>query len=309
MSLYLPIAEMSLNIWLLILMGGAVGFLSGLFGIGGGFIMTPLLIVIGVPPAVAVGTGTAQIVASSLSGALAQYRRGNVDIRMGLVLIAGGLAGTAVGVEMVRILRRAGQYDLVVSLGYMTFLGTIGTLMIVESARALNAMRNGAEVKPRRASTHNWLDGLPLKMRFHRSKLYVSAIPPLIVGAFVGFLAAIFGIGGGFIIVPALIYVLRMPTNVVVGTSLFQIVAVAAVATILQAATNQNVDLPLAAVLVIGSVIGAQLGVRSGQNLRGEQLRFWLAAVVLLVGLRVSYDLIIRPPELYSLTPLVGGLE
>lgn len=309
MNLYLPIAEMSLNIWLLIGMGAAVGFLSGLFGVGGGFIMTPLLIFIGIPPAVAVGTGSAQIVASSLSGAVAQYRRGNVDIRMGLVLIAGGLAGTIIGVDVVRILRRLGQFDLVVALGYVTFLGIIGTLMLIESSTTIVKVQAGGKARGRAASAHGWLDGLPLKMRFRHSKLYTSAIPPAMIGAFVGFLAAIFGIGGGFVVVPALIYILRMPTNIVVGTALFQIVFVTAATTILQSATNQTVDLPLASMLVIGGVIGAQFGATAGERLRGEQLRFWLAALVLLVAVRVGYDLVVQPTELYSITPLVRGLE
>ena len=309
MTLYLPIAEMSINIWLLIGMGAAVGFLSGLFGVGGGFIMTPLLIFIGIPPAVAVGTGSAQIVASSLSGAVAQYRRGNIDIKMGLVLIAGGLVGTIIGVDVVRILRRIGQFDLVVALGYVTFLGIIGSLMLIESATALAKVQAGGTSRGRRASAHGWLDSLPFKMRFRRSKLYTSALPPAMIGAFVGFLAAIFGIGGGFIIVPALIYILRMPTNIVVGTALFQIVFVTAATTILQSATNQTVDLPLAFALVLGGVVGAQFGAILGQSLRGEQFRFWLAALVLLVGVRVGYDLVVQPSELYSITPLVRGLE
>lgn len=309
MTLYLPIAEMSLNIWVLIGMGAAVGFLSGLFGVGGGFIMTPLLIFIGIPPAVAVGTGSAQIVASSLSGAVAQYRRGNVDIKMGLVLIAGGIAGTVIGVEVVRILRRLGQFDLVVALGYVTFLGIVGVLMLIEASTTIAKVQAGGKGRSRRASAHGWLEGLPFRMRFRRSKLYTSAVPPAMIGAFVGFLAAIFGIGGGFIIVPALIYILRMPTNIVVGTALFQIVFVTAATTILQSATNQTVDLALAVVLVIGGVFGAQFGALAGQKMRGEQLRFWLAALVLLVGLRVGYDLVVKPAELYSITPLVRGLE
>jgi len=309
MTLYLPIAEMSINVWVLISMGAAVGFLSGLFGVGGGFIMTPLLIFIGIPPAVAVGTGSAQIVASSMSGAVAQYRRGNVDIKMGLVLIAGGLVGTVIGVDVVRILRRLGQFDLVVALGYVTFLGIVGILMLIESSTTLAKVQAGGKGRGRRAHAHSWLDGLPFKMRFRHSKLYTSAVPPAVIGTFVGFLAAIFGIGGGFIIVPALIYILRMPTNIVVGTALFQIVFVTAAATVLQSATNQTVDLALALVLVIGGVFGAQFGAIAGQRLRGEQLRFWLAALVLLVGLRVGYDLVVKPAELYSITPLVRGLE
>ena len=309
MNLYLPIAEMSINIWLLIGMGAAVGFLSGMFGVGGGFIMTPLLIFVGISPAVAVGTGAAQMVASSMSGAVAQYRRGNVDVKMGMVLLAGGLVGTAIGVQAVHILRKMGQFDLFVSLAYVTFLGAVGSLMLIESMRALRNVKASGKSAGRRANAHSWLDGLPFKMRFRRSKLYTSAVPPAIIGAFVGFLAALMGIGGGFIIVPALIYLLRMPTNIVVGTALFQLVFVTAATAVLQSATNQNVDLPLAVFLVIGGVVGAQLGAIAGQRLRGEQLRFWLAALVLLVCLRVGYDLVVKPAELYSVTPMVRGLQ
>jgi uncharacterized protein len=309
MNLYLPIAEMSVNVWLLLSMGAAVGFLSGLFGVGGGFIMTPLLMFLGIPPAVAVGTGSAQIVASSVSGAVAQYRRRNVDVTMGLVLLAGGLFGTVIGVEVVRILRRLGQFDLFVALAYVVFLGSIGTLMLLESLAAIRKHKAGVRPQGRRAAEHGWIHGLPFKMRFRRSKLYISAIPPLAIGAFVGFLAAIMGVGGGFIIVPALIYLLRVPTNVVVGTSLFQIVFVTAATTVLHAASNQSVDVLLALLLTVGGVIGAQFGARAGEKLRGEQLRFWLAALVLLVCLRVLYDLVIQPAEMYSITPLVRGLQ
>jgi uncharacterized protein len=309
MTLYLPIAEMTINIWLLIGIGAAVGFLSGLFGVGGGFIITPLLIFVGIPPAVAVGTSSAQLVASSMSGAVAQYRRGNVDVKMGLVLMAGGLVGTVIGVNAVRILRQLGQFDLVLALAYVTFLGAVGTLMLIESATTIRTVKAGGKPRVRRANSHGWLDGLPFKMRFRRSKLYTSALPPAVIGAFVGFLAAIMGIGGGFIIVPALIYLLRMPTSIVIGTSLFQLVFVTAAAAILQSATNRTVDLPLAFLLIVGGVVGAQLGAIAGEKLRGEQLRFWLAALLLLVAVRVGYDLVIQPAELYSVTPLVRGLE
>lgn len=309
MSLYLPIAEMSVDVTLLIAMGLAVGFLSGLFGVGGGFIMTPLLIFLGIPPAVAVGTGSAQIVASSVSGALAQYRRGNVDVTMGMVLLGGGLAGTVVGVETVRILRKLGQFDLVVLLAYVTFLGAVGTLMLAESITAIRKVRKTGQATTRRASTHVWIHGLPGKMRFRRSKLYISALPAIVIGAFVGFLAAIMGIGGGFIVVPALIYLLRVPTNIAVGTSLFQVVFVTAATTVLQSATNQIVDLPLAVFLLIGGVVGAQFGAAAGVRLRGEHLRLGLAALVLLVSVRVAYDLVAKPAELYSLQSRTRGLE
>lgn len=307
MQFYLPIAEMSANIFIFLGMGGAVGFLSGMFGVGGGFLMTPLLIFSGIPPAVAVGTEAAQIVASSVSGAMAQWRRKNVDFKMGTVLLAGGLVGSAVGVQFVKWLRAVGQFDFAVSISYVTFLGIIGTLMLIESINTIRKSRNNASALGRRPGQHTWLHGLPLKMRFHRSKLYISAIPPLIIGGIVGFLAAIMGVGGGFIMVPAMIYLLRVPTNVVVGTSLFQIVFVTAATTILHATQNQTVDIVLALLLMIGGVIGAQFGAVAGDKLKGEQLRFLLAALVLLVCLRIAWGLFAMPGELYSIGPVFGG--
>lgn len=307
MHIYLPIAEMSANVLLFLGMGCAVGFLSGLFGVGGGFLMTPLLIFSGIPSAVAVGTGAAQIVASSVSGAIAQYRRNNVDIKMGAVLLAGGVLGSVIGVKMVRILRHAGQFDLFVALAYVTFLGVIGTLMLIESINAIQAARSGRPRTLRQSGQHNWIHKLPLKMRFHRSKLYISAIPPMMIGAFVGFLGAIMGAGGGFIMVPALIYLLRMPTNVVVGTSLFQIVFVAAVTTVMQSTENYSVDIVLALLLIVSGVIGAQYGAAAGARLKGEQLRLLLAALVLLVCARIGWDLVMTPPELFSITTLGGA--
>ncbi len=307
MNIYLPIAEMSVNVLLFLGMGWAVGFLSGLFGVGGGFLMTPLLIFTGIPSAVAVGTGSTQIVASSVSGAIAQYRRNNVDIKMGLVLLLGGIAGSLIGVQMVKILRQAGQFDLFLGLSYVTFLGAIGTLMLIESLTAIQRSRAGVLSSARRTGQHSWMHGLPFKMRFHRSKLYISAIPPLMIGAFVGFLAALMGVGGGFVMVPAMIYLLRVPTNVVVGTSLFQIVFVIAVTTVLQATENQSVDVVLALLLIVSGVIGAQFGAAAGGKLKGEQLRFLLAALVLLVCLRIGWDLIVTPPELYSIHAPIGG--
>ncbi len=306
MHIYLPIAEMSANVLLFLGMGCAVGFLSGMFGVGGGFLMTPLLIFSGIPSAVAVGTGAAQIVASSVSGAIAQYRRNNVDIKMGLVLLAGGVLGSVIGVKMVRILRIAGQFDLFVALAYVTFLGVIGTLMLIESLNAIQAARSGQPRALRRSGQHNWIHKLPLKIRFHRSKLYISAIPPMMIGAFVGFLGAIMGAGGGFIMVPALIYLLRMPTNVVVGTSLFQIVFVAAVTTVMQSTENYSVDIVLALLLIVSGVVGAQYGAAAGARLKGEQLRLLLAALVLLVCARIGWDLVMTPPELFSITSLGG---
>jgi hypothetical protein len=307
MNIYLPIAEMSANIFLFLGMGGAVGFLSGLFGVGGGFLMTPLLIFSGVPSAVAVGTEAAQIVASSVSGAIAQYRRNNVDIKMGVVLLSGGIVGSIIGVQVVKILRQIGQFDLFVSLSYVTFLGVIGSLMLIEAVNTIKKAREGKAVSTRRPGQHSWIHGLPFKMRFHRSKLYISAIPPLVIGAFVGFLSAIMGVGGGFIMVPAMIYLLRVPTNVVVGTSLFQIVFVTAATTILHATQNKTVDIVLAMLLMIGGVVGAQFGAVAGEKLKGEQLRALLALLVLLVCLRIGWSLVSHPADLYSLSGVVGG--
>ena len=300
MQIYLPIAEMSVDVFLLLGMGGMVGFLSGLFGVGGGFLMTPLLIFIGVPPAVAVGTEANQIVASSVSGVLAHWRRGNVDFKMGLVLLTGGIIGSSLGVLLFSFLRGLGQIDLVISLSYVCFLGIIGVLMLVESIRAMRR-RKTAGGQRRKLHIHTWIHGLPLKMRFRRSKLYISAVLPLAVGFVVGILAAIMGVGGGFIMVPAMIYLLGMPTVVVVGTSLFQIIFVTANVTFLQAYANQTVDIVLALLLLTGAVIGAQFGATAGAKLQGEQLRGLLALMVLGVCGKLLYDLVATPSDIYSL--------
>jgi hypothetical protein len=301
MQFYLPVAEMSANILVFLAMGGAVGFLSGVFGVGGGFLMTPLLMFSGVPPAVAVGTESAHIVASSVSGAIAQWQRRNVDIIMGLVLIAGGVLGSIIGVQAVGNLRRIGLFEFFVSLCYVTFMGVIGTLMLIESINAMRKVQGGLVLSPRRSGQHNWWDGLPLKLRFHRSKLYISAVPPFLLGVFVGLLAAIMGVGGGFILVPAMIYFLRVPTSVVVGTSLFQITFLTAATTVLHASQNQTVDVVLAVLLITGGVIGAQFGAAAGVKLKAEHLRFMLAALVLLVGLRFAWQLIAPPVDFYSI--------
>ncbi len=301
MNYYLPIAEMSVNLWVFLGMGAAVGFLSGLFGVGGGFLMTPLLIFSGIPSAVAVGTEAAQIVATSVSGALAQWRRGNVDVKLAVVLLLGGIAGSVVGVQLVRVLRSIGQFDFFVTLTYVTFLGVIGGLMAIESANAWRKVRAGQKASAKRSGQHSWIHGLPFKMRFNRSKLYISAIPPVLIGAFVGLLAAIMGVGGGFIMVPALIYLLRVPTNVVAGTSLFQIMFVTAATALLHATFNQTVDVVLALLLMVGGVVGAQFGAAAGTKLRGEQFRFLLAALVLAVCVRMAWGLIATPAELFSI--------
>jgi hypothetical protein len=299
MYIYLPIAEVSMHIGIIIGLGGGVGFLSGLFGVGGGFLMTPLLIFFGIPPAVAVSTEANQIVASSVSGVLAHMRRGNVDFKMGGILMAGGVIGSSLGVALFSFLQSIGQIDLVIQLSYVVFLGIIGSLMLTESVRTIIRSRKPGAVRGK-LHQHNWLHGLPLKMRFRRSKLYISAILPLALGAFVGILAAIMGVGGGFIMVPAMIYLLGMPTSVVVGTSLFQIIFVTANVTLLQSIQTQTVDFLLAGLLLFGAVIGAQFGSRAGALLRGEQLRGLLALTVLTVCVKIGYDLVVRPEDLLS---------
>ncbi len=307
MQIYLPIAEQSLNVFLVLGMGGVVGFLSGMFGVGGGFLMTPLLIFSGIPPIVAVATEANQIVASSVSGSIAQWRRNNVDVKMGLVLLSGGVVGSVGGVQLVKVLRELGQVDLVISLSYVLFLGIIGTLMLVESLRTVIKSRAGQPVPAKRPGQHNWIHNLPFKMRFKRSKLYISAIPPVLVGALVGLLAAIMGVGGGFIMVPAMIYLLRMPTSVVVGTSLFQIAFVTSLVTILHATQNQTVDVVLALMLMTGGVIGAQIGAQAGQKLKGEQLRALLALLVLAMCGKILFDLVVEPSELFTVSSSLGG--
>jgi uncharacterized membrane protein YfcA len=300
MYIYLPIAEVSMHIGIIIGLGGGVGFLSGLFGVGGGFLMTPLLIFFGIPPAVAVSTEANQIVASSVSGVLAHMRRGNVDFKMGGILMAGGVIGSSLGVALFSFLREIGQIDLVIQLSYVVFLGIIGALMLTESVRTILRSRKPGAVRGK-LHQHNWLHGLPLKMRFRRSKLYISAIMPLLLGAFVGILAAIMGVGGGFIMVPAMIYLLGMPTAVVVGTSLFQIIFVTANVTFLQSVQTQTVDIVLAGLLLFGAVIGAQFGTRIGAMLKGEQLRGLLALIVLMVCFKLVLDVVLTPDDLFSL--------
>jgi hypothetical protein len=307
LQVYLPIAEVSVNLLVMVGLGAAVGFLSGMFGVGGGFLLTPLLMFTGIPPAIAVATGANQIVASSVSGALAQWRRGNVDLRMGLVLILGGVVGALLGVVIVRLLRQAGQVDLLITLGYIAFLGVIGALMLTESLRAIRRERAGRPVAPRKPGRHSWIHGLPLKMRFPHSRLYISAIPPLGIGALVGLLSAFLGVGGGFILVPAMIYLLRMPTNVVIGTSLFQVIFIAAIVTLLHAVLNQTLDAVLAFLLIVGGVIGTQYGTSAGQRMKGETLRALLAVMVLAVALRLLLGLLLTPDDLSNITPLIGA--
>ncbi len=301
MQIYLPIAEVSVNAFLLLGLGGLVGILSGMFGVGGGFLMTPLLFFIGIPPAVAVATEANQIVASSFSGVLAHLRRKTVDLKMGLVLLIGGLIGAALGVQIFNILKSQGQVDLLVRLCYVVFLGIIGALMFVESLNAIRRARKAGPVTVPKRKHRGWIHALPFKIRFRTSGLYLSVIPPLLVGLFVGILSAIMGVGGGFIMVPAMIYLLGMPTKVVVGTSLFQIIFVTGFATLLHATTNYTVDMVMAVLLLVGGVIGAQIGARIGVYLKAEQLRILLALMVLLVCGKLGFDLVVQPAELFSL--------
>ncbi|TWF53208.1 hypothetical protein FHW37_104483 [Neorhizobium alkalisoli] len=306
-TVYLPIAELSVNILIILGMGAAVGFLSGMFGVGGGFLITPLLIFYNIPPVVAVATGANQVVASSISGAITHFRRGTVDVKLGSILLAGGLVGATGGVWIFSWLRRLGQLDLFISILYVVLLGSIGALMLQESVRAMRRAKTNQALPIKRPGQHNWVHRLPLKMRFKKSKIYLSAIPVVMLGMAIGVLTSIMGVGGGFIMVPAMIYLLRIPTNVVVGTSLFQIIFTTAYTTMVQAATNYSVDIVLATILMIAGVIGAQYGVRVGQKLRGEQLRALLALLVLAVGIRLAIGLIVTPDDLYSVA--VGGLS
>ena len=300
MQLYLPIAEVSVNAFLILGLGGIVGFLSGMFGVGGGFLITPLLFFIGVPPAVAVATGANQVVASSISGVLAQLKRKGVDFTMGSVLLVGGLVGSAIGVWVFALMTRLGQIDLFVQLSYVIFLGLIGAMMFQESLRSLLRARKPGGAPIRRAHVHSWVHGLPFKMKFRASGLYISVIPPALIGASVGFLSAIMGVGGGFILVPAMIYLLGMPTKVVIGTSLFQIIFVTGFTTVMHAVNSQTVDMMLALLRILGGVVGAQLGTRVGVRLKAEQLRILLSLLVLTVSIRIAVDLLVRPSELYS---------
>ena len=300
MDVYLPIAAVTQDVFVLLVLGLCVGFISGIFGVGGGFLLTPLLIFIGVPQAVAVASSANQLVGASLSGVLTHWKRGNVDFKMGAVLSAGGFIGSAAGVALFTLLRRLGQIDLVISLSYVLLLGTLGSLMMIESVGAIvRARQPGA--RRRRLHQHTWFHGLPFKMRFRRSKLYISALLPLGLGFGIGVLSAILGIGGGFLIVPAMIYVLGMPTSVVPGTSLMQTVFIAASVTVLQALTNQTVDGVLALIMLIGGVIGVQYGARYGARLRGEYLRVLLALLILAVGAKLLVDLTVPPDSRYSI--------
>lgn len=304
--IYLPIAEVSVNLLLLLAIGGGVGFLSGLFGVGGGFLLTPLLIFIGIPPAVAVGSEANQLVAASMSGVIAHWRGKRVDIRMGLMLLAGGLIGSTVGVSLFAWLRASGQVDIVIKLLYVALLGVIGSMMMIESLRANLRHRRSPEKSTANYGAITWRQRLPLQMHFPTSGVTISALLPVGLGIIVGVLAAIMGIGGGFIMVPAMIYLLSMPTAIVIGTSLFQILFVAANVTLQQAIRVQTVDVILALLLMIGSVLGAQLGARAGARLRGEELRFLLAFIVLAVCAWMIFNLTSQPEFLFTLITAEG---
>jgi uncharacterized protein len=305
-QIYLPIADLPVNVFLILGMGIAIGFLSGMFGIGGGFLLTPLLIFVGIAPAVAVATVSSHIAASSFSGVLAYWRRKALDLTLASMLLVGGLIGTIGGVWLISVLRRIGQLDLAIGLAYVTLLGIVGVLMITESARAIVRARQGQPAILRRPGSHTWFHGLPLKLRFKQSKIYVSVIPVWTIGFAIGLLGAMMGIGGGFLLVPALIYLLRVPTNVVIGTSMVMTLVTMVAATVLHAATNISVDAVLALILMVGGVMGAQFGARAGQRIRSEQLRLLLGLLVLAVGVRFAVDLVVRPDDLFLLQPLEG---
>ena len=304
MDIYLPIANMSVNALVIIALGGLVGFLSGMFGVGGGFLTTPLLIFYGIPPTVAAASASTQVTGASVSGVLAYTRRRGVDYQMGGVLVLGGMMGTAFGVVLFDILQRLGQIDTVINILYVLMLGSIGAMMANESLRSVLALRSGKPQPARKRRHHPLVASLPLRWRFYRSGLYISPLAPLVLGFLTGILTILLGVGGGFIMVPAMLYLLGMGAQVVVGTSLFQILFVTMAATMMHSLTTKAVDIVLAVLLLIGSVTGAQLGARFAQKLKPEYLRLLLSALVLLVAFRLALGLGWRPSEIYSVTPL-----
>jgi len=306
-QIYLPIADLPVNIFLILAIGLAVGFISGMFGIGGGFLMTPLLIFLGVTPAVAVATVSSHIAASSCSGAINYWRRKAIDLPLAAMLLAGGVLGTALGVWLFGLLRSIGQLDITIGLSYVLLLGAVGGLMVTESVRAILRARQGKPVELRRPGAHTWIHGLPFKLRFKRSRIYVSAIPVVGIGLIIGFVGSIMGIGGGFLLVPMLIYVLRVPTATVIGTSMVLTLGTMASATVLHAATNHLVDAVLALILMVGGVTGAQFGAQAGHRISGERLRLLLGLLVLAVGIRFGLDLVVPPESMFLLRPLDEG--
>ena len=308
MQIYLPIADLPVNVFVILAMGLAVGFISGMFGIGGGFLMTPLLIFLGISPAVAVASVTGHIAASSMSGAVSYWRRRAIDLALAFMLLAGGIVGTAFGVWLFTTLRTIGQLDITIGVSYVVLLGIVGALMVTESVRAIIRVRQGKPVELRRPGSHTWIHGLPLKLRFKRSRIYVSAIPVLGIGFIIGFVGAVMGIGGGFLLVPMLIYVLRVPTATVIGTSMVLTLVTMASATVMHAAVNHLVDALLALFLMVGGVIGAQFGARAGQKMSGERLRLLLGLLVLAVGIRFAVNLVVPPETLYSVRVMDGDI-
>jgi uncharacterized protein len=308
LQIYLPIADLPVNVFVILAMGLAVGFISGMFGIGGGFLMTPLLIFLGISPAVAVASVTGHIAASSMSGAISYWHRKAIDLALAFMLLAGGIVGTAFGVWLFTTLRAIGQLDITIGLSYVLLLGIVGALMVTESVRAIFRARQGKPVELRRPGSHTWIHGLPLKLRFKRSRIYVSAIPVWGIGFIIGFVGAVMGIGGGFLLVPMLIYVLRVPTATVIGTSMVLTLVTMASATVMHAAVNHLVDALLALFLMIGGVIGAQFGARAGQKMSGERLRLLLGLLVLAVGIRFAVNLVLPPETLYSVRAMDGDI-
>jgi len=302
-EIYLPIAEQSMNVFLLFGLGAAAGLLAGMFGVGGGFLATPLLIFVGIPPAVAVASQANQVVANSVSSLQVQWRRGNVDLRMGLVLLLGGMIGSSAGVSLFTYLKAIGQIDFVIAVLYVILLSSIGTLMLFESASTWFKRRRNPTAPRGKLHTHYLVHRLPGKMRFYKSKLYISAFLPIGLGFVIGILSAILGVGGGFVLVPAMIYLLGMPTTVVIGTSNFQILFVAANVTFLQAATNGTVDIVLALLLILGGVVGAPIGSRIAARLPGVVLRALMGVLVLAVATELLFELLRTPPSPYSLGP------
>jgi hypothetical protein len=307
-QLYLPIADIPVNVFLILAMGAAVGFVSGMFGIGGGFLMTPLLIFLGISPAVAVASVTGHIAASSMSGAISYWHRKAIDLALAFMLLAGGIIGTAFGVWLFTTLRAIGQLDITIGVSYILLLGIVGALMVAESVSAILRARQGKPVELRRPGSHTWIHGLPLKLRFKRSRIYVSAIPVWGIGFIIGFVGAVMGIGGGFLLVPMLIYVLRVPTATVIGTSMVLTLVTMASATVMHAAVNHLVDALLAVFLMVGGVIGAQFGARAGQKMSGERLRLLLGLLVLAVGIRFAVNLVVPPETLYSVRVMDGDI-
>jgi len=303
MYLYLPVALTSINILIPVGLGLAVGLLSGLFGVGGGFLLTPLLIMFGIPSTVAAATDSNQIVAASTSGTYAHWKVGNVDFKMGLYLLVGGFVGGLIGVQAIKLLQAMGNADFVIKMTYVLMLGIVGIYMFIESIQSMRKKKDGAAetaVEEKETAVSRFLKSLPLQTRFEKSGVTHSALVPIVLGAFVGILAAIMGVGGGFLMVPVMVYMLRMPMHVVVGTSLFQILFTCIEVTFLQATTNHSVDFLLAVLLLVGSTVGAQIGTVFGRKLKGEQLKVLLAGIVLIVTVKIVFDLTLTPALLIS---------